>query len=97
MGRISVPVEDLNDTVNALKDIGERITGTARLSDVGSEDEVGDSTLAASLSTFDETWGRGHEKVKENVDVFSENAQAVADNFTKTDDDSANALEDSGE
>ncbi|MGB8940324.1 MAG: hypothetical protein WCD21_08835 [Streptomyces sp.] len=95
MTRISVPLEDLNETVKSLEDIGERINNTARLSDVGSEDDVGDSTLAGSLADFDKAWGEGHEKVQENVKVFSENTKKISDAFTQTDDETGKALDDS--
>lgn len=97
MTRISVPVQDLNETAKALEDIGERISKTAKLGEVGSRDEVGDSVLADALESFDGAWGEGHEKVQENVTVFSENTKAISENFTKTDDESIKALEDSGE
>ncbi|MFH8472431.1 hypothetical protein [Streptomyces sp. NPDC018000] len=95
MTRISVPLEDLNETVKSLEDIGERINNTARLSDVGSKGDVGDSRLADSLADFDDAWGRGHEKVKDNVKVFSENTKKISDAFTQTDDETVKALDDS--
>ncbi|MFJ9414236.1 MULTISPECIES: hypothetical protein [unclassified Streptomyces] len=95
MTRISVPLEDLNETVKSLEDIGERINNTARLSDVGSKGDVGDTTLAESLAYFDYVWGKGHEKVQENVKVFSENTKKISDAFTQTDDDTVKTLDDS--
>lgn len=95
MTRISVPLEDLNETVKSLEDIGQRINNTARLSDVGSKDDVGDSTLAESLADFDHAWGKGHEKVQDNVKVFSENTKKISDAFTQTDDETVKALDDS--
>ncbi|MCE4943198.1 hypothetical protein ACFCXR_30695 [Streptomyces noursei] len=95
MTRISVPIEDLNETVTSLEDIGERINNTARLSDVGSKSDVGDSTLAESLAYFDHKWSEGHEKVQDNVKVFSENTKKIADAFTQTDDETVKALDES--
>ncbi|MPY52999.1 hypothetical protein [Streptomyces acidicola] len=95
MTRISVPLEDLDETVKSLEDIGERIGNTARLSSVGSKDDVGDSTLADSLADFDDAWGRGHEKVQDNVKVFSENTKKISEAFTQTDDETGKALDDS--
>ncbi|MEV6593449.1 DUF6317 family protein [Streptomyces acidicola] len=95
MTRISVPLEDLDETVKSLEDIGERINNTARLSNVGSKDDVGDSTLADALADFDDAWGKGHEKVQDNVKVFSENTKKISDAFTQTDDETVKALDDS--
>ncbi|MCX4676020.1 hypothetical protein OG413_12000 [Streptomyces sp. NBC_01433] len=95
MTRISIPLDDLNETVKSLEDIGERINKTARLSDIGSKDEVGDAKLADSLSDFDGAWGRGHEKVQENVKVFSENTKKISDAFTQTDDETVKTLDES--
>lgn len=93
MTRISVPIEDLNETVKSLDDIGERINNTARLSDLGSESDVGDETLADALKDFDKAWSAGHEKVQDNVKVFSENTQKISDAFTQTDDETVKALD----
>ncbi|MFE4536821.1 hypothetical protein ACFRKB_17395 [Streptomyces scopuliridis] len=95
MTRISVPLDDLNETVTSLEDIGERINNTARLSDVGSKADVGDSALADSLADFDEAWGKGHEKVQENVKVFSENTKKISEAFTQTDDETVKTLDES--
>ncbi|MEV4975257.1 hypothetical protein [Streptomyces scopuliridis] len=95
MTRISVPLDDLNETVTSLEDIGERINNTARLSDVGSKADVGDSALADALTDFDEAWGKGHEKVQENVKVFSENTKKISEAFTQTDDETVKTLDDS--
>ncbi|MFD9429094.1 MULTISPECIES: hypothetical protein [unclassified Streptomyces] len=93
MTRISIPLDDLNETVKSLEDIGERINKTARLSDIGSKEEVGDAKLADSLADFDSAWGRGHEKVQENVKVFSENTKKISDAFTQTDDETVKTLD----
>lgn len=96
MTRIHIPLDDLNETVTSLEDIGERITNTARLKDIGSADDVGDSTLAGALAEFDEAWGKGHEKVQDNVKVFSENTKKISDAFTEADDETVKALDKSG-
>ncbi|MDI3422325.1 hypothetical protein [Streptomyces luteolus] len=97
MTSIIVPVADLNETAKTLESLGERISKTARLSHVGSRDDVGDSKLADAVEAFDEAWGKGHEKVQDNVKVFSENTKTISDNFTTTDQEAVNALDESGE
>ncbi|MFH8567783.1 hypothetical protein [Streptomyces sp. NPDC017993] len=99
MGRISVPVQDLKDTAKELQNIGELIGNSATLfhaaGDAGSfKSFVGDSTLATALDEFDKAWVAGHEKVEDNVKVFVENTDKIAENFTKTDEDSSNSLDD---
>ncbi|MFD7298888.1 hypothetical protein ACFV9W_36885 [Streptomyces sp. NPDC059897] len=98
MGRISVPVQDLKDTAKELESIGELIGNSATLFHAAGDDKsfkdfVGDDTLADALDQFDKDWVAGHERVADNVKVFVENTDTIAENFTKTDDESANALE----
>lgn len=95
MSRIHIPLDDLNETVKSLEDIGERINNTASLDDLGSDSDVGDSTLATALTDFDKAWSAGHEKVKDNVKVFSENTQKINDAFTEADEETVKALEES--
>lgn len=94
MGRISVPVQDLNDTAKELKSVGDLISNSARLLVGGVEkSDVGDSKLADALDEFDKAWVAGLERVQDNVDVFVENTDKITENFTKTDDESADSLE----
>ncbi|MFI1303882.1 hypothetical protein [Streptomyces sioyaensis] len=98
MGRISVPVQDLKDTAKELQNIGDLIGNSATLyhaaGDAGSYKSVaGDSRLAEALDGFDKAWVAGHERVHDNVKVFAENTEKISENFTKTDEDSVNALE----
>ncbi|MFC9236131.1 hypothetical protein ACFTZK_06650 [Streptomyces decoyicus] len=100
MGRISVPVQDLKDTARELQNIGDLIGDSATLfhatGDAGSFKSVaGDSRLAEALDDFDKAWVAGHERVHDNVKTFSENTDKIAENFTKTDEDSADALDES--
>ncbi|MDI3405753.1 hypothetical protein [Streptomyces cavernicola] len=95
MSRIHIPVGELTDTMDALKDIRERIDRTAKLGNVGSEDDVGDSGLASAVNGFDSAWSAGHERVQENVDTFKEAAQGIVDNFTGTDEEAGKALDES--
>lgn len=37
----------------------------------------------------------GHERVHDNVKTFAENTDKISENFTKTDEDSANSLDQS--
>lgn len=93
MSRIRIPVDELTDTIDALKEIRERIDKTARLYKVGTEEDVGDSGLITGVDDFDKAWVAGHERVQENVDTFSETAQGIIDNFTETDNESAKELD----
>ncbi|MDQ8703442.1 hypothetical protein RCO28_13230 [Streptomyces sp. LHD-70] len=95
MSRIHIPVDELTDTMDALKDIRERIEKTAKLGNVGSDEDVGDSGLISAVNGFDGAWSAGHERVKENVDTFKETAQGIVDNFTDTDNKAAKALDES--
>ncbi len=95
MTRIHIPVGELTDTMDALKDIRERIDKTAKLDNVGSEDDVGDPGLISAVNGFDSAWSAGHEKVKENVDTFKETSQGIVDNFTHTDIEAGKALDES--
>ncbi|MFH8371119.1 hypothetical protein [Streptomyces sp. NPDC018031] len=92
MPRIHIPIDELTDTVDALKDIRERIQKTAKLGNVGSEEDVGDSGLISAVHGFDDAWSAGHERVKENVDTFQETVKGIVDNFTNTDNEAAKAL-----
>ncbi|CAM5689408.1 hypothetical protein [Streptomyces purpurascens] len=94
MSRIRVPVDDLTDTMEALKDIRERIDNTARLYQVGSPEDVGDSDLATGVDNFDKAWVAGHERVQDNVDTFKETTQGIVDNFTQADQDTSKGLDD---
>lgn len=94
MSRIRIPVDELTDTMDALKDIRERIDKTARLYKVGTEDDVGDSGLVSGVDGFDSAWVAGHERVQDNVDTFKETSQGIIDNFRDTDDKAAKALDD---
>ncbi|MFF8896429.1 hypothetical protein ACF082_02905 [Streptomyces lydicus] len=98
MGRISVPVQDLKDTVKELENIGDLIGDSATLFHAAGDRKdfksfAGDSKLAHALDEFDKAWVAGHERVHDNVKTFSGNVDTIAENFTKTDDDSVNALE----
>lgn len=99
MGRISVPVQDLKDTAKELQHIGELIGNSATLYHATGEahsfkDLAGDSRLADALDEFDKAWVAGHERVSDNVKVFAENTDKISENFTKTDEESAKALDD---
>ncbi|WP_432000692.1 hypothetical protein [Streptomyces sioyaensis] len=98
MGRISVPVQDLKDTVKELQNIGDLLGDSATLFHAAGDRKdfksfAGDSKLAHALDEFDRAWGEGHERVRDNVKTFSENVDTISENFTKTDEDSGNALE----
>ncbi|MEV6949736.1 hypothetical protein AB0N07_49150 [Streptomyces sp. NPDC051172] len=93
MSRIHIPVDELADTMAALQDIRERIDKTAKLSNVGSDDDVGDHGLISAVNGFDDAWSAGHERVQENVDTFKQAAQGIVDNFTDTDNEAAKALD----
>ncbi|MEU6845330.1 hypothetical protein ABZ930_25975 [Streptomyces sp. NPDC046716] len=95
MSRIHIPVDDLADTMDALQDIRERISKTAKLSNVGSDDDVGDSGLISAVNGFDAAWKAGHERVQDNVDTFKDAAQGIVDNFTDTDNEAAKATDES--
>ena len=95
MSRIRIPVDELTDAMDALQDIRQRIDKTAKLSNVGSEDDVGDSGLISAVNGFDGAWSAGHERVQENVDTFKEAAQGIVDNFTGTDEEAGKALDES--
>lgn len=102
MGRISVPVEDLNETVKELQHVGDLIANTATLYHAAGESGsfksfVGDSCLATALDDFDKAWVAGHERVKDNVKVFVDNTKKISENFTKTDDKTVEALDKSRE
>ncbi|NLU66428.1 hypothetical protein [Streptomyces sp. HNM0574] len=94
MSRIRIPVDELTDTIDALKEIRDRIDNTARLYKVGTEDDVGDSGLVSGVDNFDKAWVAGHEKVQENVDTFKETSQGIIDSFTETDNEAGKALDD---
>ncbi|MEU5241526.1 hypothetical protein [Streptomyces lydicus] len=98
MGTISVPVQDLKDTVKELQNIGDLLGDSATLYHAaGDRDDfksiAGDSKLAHALDEFDKAWAAGHERVHDNVKKFSENVDTIAENFVQTDDDSVKALE----
>ncbi|WP_326620248.1 hypothetical protein OG863_23710 [Streptomyces decoyicus] len=98
MGRISVPVQDLKDTARELQNIGELIGNSATLFHATGEADsfksfAGDSRLAEALDEFDKAWVAGHERVHDNVKTFAENTDKISENFTKTDEDSANSLD----
>jgi hypothetical protein len=93
MSRIRIPVDELADTMDALQDIRERIDKTAKLDNVGPEDDVGDSGLISAVNGFDAAWSAGHEKVQGNVDTFKKAAQDIVDNFTDTDNEAGKALD----
>ncbi|WP_310712830.1 hypothetical protein [Streptomyces lydicus] len=98
MGTISVPVQDLKDTVKELENIGDLLGDSATLYHAaGDRDDfksiAGDSKLAHALDEFDKAWAAGHERVHDNVKKFSENVDTIAENFVQTDDDSVKALE----
>ncbi|GAA2580810.1 hypothetical protein ACWCO0_10395 [Streptomyces tubercidicus] len=98
MGRISVPVQDLKDTARELQNIGELIGNSATLyhatGEAGSfKSVVGDSRLAEALDDFDKAWVAGHERVHDNVKTFSENTDTISENFTKTDEETVNSLD----
>ncbi|MEW2400955.1 hypothetical protein [Streptomyces sp. NPDC046862] len=100
MGRISVPVQDLKDTAKELENIGELLGDSATLYHATGDSDsfksmAGGGDLADALEEFDEAWKNGHERVHDNVKVFAENTDKISENFTKTDDESANALDDS--
>jgi hypothetical protein len=93
MTRIRIPVDELTDTMDGLKDIRERIDKTARLYQVGTPEDVGDTDLATGVDNFDKAWVAGHERVQENVDTFKEASQGIVDNFTDTDNEAAKAMD----
>lgn len=98
MGRISVPVQDLNDTAKELQHVGDLISNSATLYHAAGEsgsfkESAGDPLLATALDNFDKAWVAGHERVKDNVKVFVDNTKKIADNFTKTDDKTVGALD----
>ncbi|MGW9171454.1 hypothetical protein [Streptomyces decoyicus] len=100
MGRISVPVQDLKDTARELQNIGDLIGDSATLFHAAGDRKdfksfAGDSELAHALDGFDKAWVAGHERVHDNVKTFSENTDEIAENFTKTDEDSADSLDES--
>ncbi|MFG2830799.1 hypothetical protein ACGFWI_25560 [Streptomyces sp. NPDC048434] len=100
MGRISVPVQDLKDTAKELQNIGDLIGDSATLFHAAGDRKdfksfAGDSKLAHALDEFDKAWVAGHERVHDNVKTFSENTDTISENFTKTDEDSANSLDES--
>ncbi|MEV7524605.1 hypothetical protein [Streptomyces sp. NPDC091371] len=90
---ISIPLDDLQDTLDMLEDIKNRIANTAGLSKVGSESDIGDSSLIGAVNSFDGAWHGGHERVQDNVKTFQEAAQGIIDNFKQTDDELGQALE----
>ncbi|MFD8572374.1 hypothetical protein [Streptomyces sp. NPDC057694] len=99
MGRISVPVQDLKDTVKELQNIGDLIGSSATLYHAAGESGdfkslAGDSKLADALDAFDKAWVAGHERVHDNVKKFADNTDTIAENFTTTDEDSASSLDD---
>jgi hypothetical protein len=98
MGRISVPVQDLKDTVRELQNIGDLIGDSATLFHVAGDRKdfrsfAGDNRLAEALDGFDKAWVAGHERVRDNVKTFSTNVDTISENFTTTDEDSANSLD----
>ncbi|MFZ3557635.1 MULTISPECIES: hypothetical protein [unclassified Streptomyces] len=97
-GRISVPVQDLKDTVKELQNIGDLIGNSATLYHAAGGDGdfkslAGDSKLADALDAFDKAWVAGHERVHDNVKKFSDNTDTIAENFTQTDDETVKSLE----
>ncbi|MYT73841.1 hypothetical protein ACN2WE_32870 [Streptomyces sp. cg28] len=99
MGNISVPVQDLKDTVRELQNIGDLIGNSATLYHAAGESGdfkslAGDSRLADALDAFDKAWVAGHERVHDNVKTFADNTDTIAENFTQTDEDSASSLDD---
>lgn len=93
MASISIPMDELRDTLSMLQDIKDRISGTASLSKVGSERDVGDPSLIDAVQSFDSAWTGGHERVQENVDTFAKAAQGIIDSFQNTDDEIGQQLE----
>ncbi|MGW8555115.1 hypothetical protein [Streptomyces tubercidicus] len=98
MGRISVPVQDLKDTARELQNIGDLIGNSATLyhatGEAGSfKSVVGDSRLAEALDDFDKAWVAGHERVHDNVKTFAKNTDTISENFTKTDEETVNSLD----
>lgn len=98
MGNISVPVQDLKDTVKELQNIGDLIGDSATLYHVAGDSGdfksvAGDSTLADALDAFDKAWVAGHERVHDNVKTFADNTDTIAENFTQTDDETVKSLE----
>ncbi|MGP4112115.1 hypothetical protein ACTWP5_14515 [Streptomyces sp. 4N509B] len=86
MSTIRIPTEELSEAIANLDEISERISETASLGKVGSEDDIGDGRLIDAVNSFDSAWKKGHERVRENVDTFKQAAQGIIDNFTSTDD-----------
>ncbi|MFI5659276.1 hypothetical protein [Streptomyces sp. NPDC051684] len=98
MGNISVPVQDLKDTVKELQNIGDLIGNSATLYNAtgGAGDFkslAGDSKLADALDAFDKAWVAGHERVHDNVKTFADNTDTIAENFTQTDDETVKSLD----
>ncbi|MEW1656141.1 MULTISPECIES: hypothetical protein [unclassified Streptomyces] len=98
MGRISVPVQDLKDTVTELQNIADLLGDSATLYHAAGDRKdfksiAGDRKLAHALDEFDKAWQAGHERVHDNVKTFSKNVDTIAENFTQTDEDSEKALE----
>lgn len=93
MASISIPLDDLRDTLDMLQDIRDRISGTAGLAKVGTDSDVGDPSLIDAVQSFDGAWSGGHERVQENVDTFAKAAQGIIDSFTETDDEIGQKLE----
>jgi hypothetical protein len=83
---IRIPTEELSEVIRNLDEIRDRISNTASLSKVGSDDDVGDGRLTEAVGGFDGAWKGGQERVQENVDTFKQAAQGIIDNFTSTDD-----------
>ncbi|MFK0044030.1 hypothetical protein ACIQU4_07965 [Streptomyces sp. NPDC090741] len=92
MAEISIPIEDLKNTLAMLADIRSRIENRTGLEKVGTGSDVGDSTLVDAIQSFDSAWQGGHERVQENVDTFRDAAQGIVDNFQGTDEELGNAL-----
>ncbi|MEU6843526.1 hypothetical protein ABZ930_16790 [Streptomyces sp. NPDC046716] len=100
MGRISVPVQDLKDTARELQNIADLIGNSATLYHASGDRSdfksfVGDSRLAQALDSFDKAWVAGHERVHDNVKTFSENTDTISENFTQTDEDTVDSLDES--
>lgn len=93
MSRIHIPVDELTDTMDALQEIRERIDQTARLYQVGSPEDVGDSDLASGVDNFDKAWVAGHERVQDNVDTFKDTSQGIIDNFTESDEETTKDID----
>ncbi len=87
MSTIHIPTDELSDVILNLDEIRNRISDTANLGSVGSDEDVGDGRLAEAIVGFDDAWKAGHERVQDNVDTFKDAAQGIIDSFESTDQD----------